>query len=372
MKNLYTLFRTGAFAGLMSATISGAAQNLVVNPSAENGAPDGNGWTAVAGGSTCYGGSGWRMPGNQTGYPNATTGSYFFNPGCGGVTGNVYELRQDVNVSAYAGAVDANAYNVAFSGYLHSFAQSPADEAAITVEYRNATNTVVLGSHSTGYTTYTSGWTLYSRSQVVPSGTRFIRIRLLARSTNGNAIDAYFDDISLSGHSTLPVSLLDFTAAAQNGKVRLSWKTANETNNKGFQVLRSTDGTNWAEAGFVNAYTGSQANSYFFTDEPLSGGTVHYRLQQIDLNGKSTFSPVVTVKIEKTTSVVLYPNPASSQLFLKTTQNFRFAEIWDNAGRLVERKPFRNVINVGHLQPGVYVLKLDGENGAEYKQFSKQ
>ncbi|MCO5239471.1 MAG: hypothetical protein M9904_05400 [Chitinophagaceae bacterium] len=72
-----------------------SGQNLIVNPSAES-VPTANGWTAAQTiGTTCYNGGGWRVPGNQQGFPAAQSGSYLFYPGCGGQsTGARYELYQ--------------------------------------------------------------------------------------------------------------------------------------------------------------------------------------------------------------------------------------------------------------------------------------
>lgn len=377
MKNLYTAIRSGIFTGLLLSILPGQTQNLVVNPGAEGGDPSTNGWTAVSSGTSCSGGSGWRMPsgGGGGGYPNAATGGYFFNPGCGGAgSGAAYELQQDINVSANATAIDAHAYRVSFSGYTQSFNQTPVDEATITVEYRNATNTGVLGFYTTGTTTNTANWVRYTDVRLAPTGTRFIRVRLLAVSRNGNAIDSYFDDISVVGISVLPVNLLSFTAAARNGHVNLQWKTANEVNTKGFSVLRSADGVSWMDIGFVKAAAGTQTvNDYFFSDNAPLAGTGFYRLQQTDLGGGgSTLSKVVTVNPEKAAVVVLYPNPAKDNLFFKSPQPVLSIEIMDNLGRVMERHTGVNVVPVQHLRSGSYVAKVSGNGFTEYKPFVKE
>ena len=45
----------------------------------------------------------------------------------------------------------------------------------------------------------------------------------------------------MGGDQSLPVELTSFTARAGNGQVTLNWKTASETNNLGYAVLRSMD-----------------------------------------------------------------------------------------------------------------------------------
>lgn len=46
----------------------------------------------------------------------------------------------------------------------------------------------------------------------------------------------------LNNLSPLPISLLDFEASSDNGKVKLDWITGNESNNDFFTVERSADG----------------------------------------------------------------------------------------------------------------------------------
>jgi hypothetical protein len=115
------------------------AQNLLTNPDAESGDPTSVGWTNVSMGSTgssCYSNSGWRIIGNQNGFPAAQHGSYFFYAGCSSATGSTFEVRQDVNVSANAGIIDLGWDAFTFSGYMQVYAQSPADQAEFIVEYR--------------------------------------------------------------------------------------------------------------------------------------------------------------------------------------------------------------------------------------------
>lgn len=105
------------------------SQNLLVNPSAESGDPTSVGWTNVSMGSTgasCYNNSGWRILGNQNGFPAAQQGSYIFYPGCSSSTGSTFEVRQDVNVSANASLIDAGWNSFTFSGYMQVYTQTPA------------------------------------------------------------------------------------------------------------------------------------------------------------------------------------------------------------------------------------------------------
>ncbi|HEX4373736.1 MAG TPA: hypothetical protein VHZ50_10570, partial [Puia sp.] len=207
MKNCYILIICALF------SVEVSSQNLIVNPSAELGDPTSVGWTNVSMGTTgasCYGNTGWRILGNQSGFPIAQQGSYYFFPGCSSTNGPTFELRQDISVSANAAIIDLGWDAFTFSGYMQVYTQSPPDQTEMIVEYRNAANTTVLGSYNTGLTTNQGTWTFYSNTTTAPVGTRIIRIRLLAVVNTGPSIDAYFDNLSLTTNIPLAVVFSSF------------------------------------------------------------------------------------------------------------------------------------------------------------------
>src|SRR5205823_2797780 len=99
---------------------------------------------------------------------------------------------------------------------------------------------------------------------------------------------------------------------------KLSWATTTEQNNKGFEVQRSQDGNTFNTISFVQskAANGHSATNlaYQFTDEtPPLAGTIYYRLIQMDLDEKATISPIVSIKANTGSTLVIsgsYPNPA--------------------------------------------------------------
>jgi len=83
--------------------------------------------------------------------------------------------------------------------------------------------------------------------------------------------------------SPLPVRLASLNASAKLRDVKLSWSTAEEINNSGFDVERKTVNGEWHKAGFVHG--NNKPSTYEFTDKNLTTGKYHYRLKQIDFNG---------------------------------------------------------------------------------------
>jgi len=110
----------------------------------------------------------------------------------------------------------------------------------------------------------------------------------------------------------IPVELVAFNASLVQGNVVLTWKTATEINNRGFEVERGTNGE-FITIGFISgAGTTTQEQTYTFTDKQVAIGLHNYRLKQIDLDGSYSYSN--TIEVDVTTPLTFslsqnYPNP---------------------------------------------------------------
>lgn len=147
--------------------------------------------------------------------PDAFDGTRYFYAGDGAGA----ELRQDVDVSQYATAIDAGTQPFEFEGFVTSFNQSPIDAARVIVEYRNAANTVVLSSFDSNEVRDFTMWTRVGDERVAPAGTRFIRVRLITTRYSGTSNDGYFDSLSLRavGPSSDGVAAADVALNAPHG-----------------------------------------------------------------------------------------------------------------------------------------------------------
>jgi hypothetical protein len=120
----------------------------------------------------------------------------------------------------------------------------------------------------------------------------------------------------------LPVQLSYFTANAVGEDVSLTWATASEFNNKGFELERSLDGVHFNYFGFVKgAGTSNRIIRYAASDKNAfdQASVLYYRLKQVDLDGKYTYSQVAVVDkntLENFTSNV-FPNPFVSNFMVQ-------------------------------------------------------
>jgi hypothetical protein len=119
----------------------------------------------------------------------------------------------------------------------------------------------------------------------------------------------------LSTASTLPIELLDFTAALNADKtVLLSWKTASEFNNRQFDLERSSDGVDFEMIASVAAKgnkNGSSVTTYEYTDAMPLPGISYYRLKQIDLDETFKRYKAISVETGENTHILfrVFPNP---------------------------------------------------------------
>jgi|GEM_PF-3469846 len=105
----------------------------------------------------------------------------------------------------------------------------------------------------------------------------------------------------------LPVILTSLTAYPKGQDIDVEWKVAEEQGVQRYDVQRSADATNFTQIGHVDA-TG--LSDYVFTDlSPLTGNNF-YRLNIVNMDGSSQYSPIVSVNMEpQGQGISLYPNP---------------------------------------------------------------
>ncbi len=150
------------------------------------------------------------------------------------------------------------------------------------------------------------------------NATVYVRFRYVATFGFYWAID----NVTITGLLIpTPVSLLAFSGYREANHNLLKWTTASEQNNKGFQIERSTDGTNYSSIGFVNSRAANGNSSsllqYTFNDNNLSGSKQYYRLRQIDIDNREKLSNIILIKGQRPTVLALsglFPNPASNIL----------------------------------------------------------
>ena len=187
----------------------------------------------------------------------------------------------------------------------------------------------------------------------------------------------------------VPVELTSFTVNVVDEKVVLNWTTATETNNQGFEILRSAQIDNdWQKIGYVPGFgTTTEPKSYSYTDQSVTSGTYYYRLKQIDFDGSFTYSKVVEAEVFQPTEFSLeqnYPNPfnpattiefslpadAQVKIIVYNLVGEKVAEITNKDYTAGNHKID---FNASQLTSGVYLYKIDAVDvsGKSYNSIKK-
>ncbi len=192
---------------------------------------------------------------------------------------------------------------------------------------------------------------------------------------------------SVGSSGTLPVKLIKFNGVLVENIAQLTWTTASEINNKGFEIERSVNVVNFEYVGFVKGVGNSNAvNKYEFNDYLSTYNyqlptTIYYRLKQIDQDGKYEYSNTIVIKTNNDqnfgNNVSIVPNPFTDGVQINFSQHQNAAVkvvLVDALGREVYTKQVQSIIgnnaikidNLNFLQNGIYFVRLES-NGTTTK-----
>lgn len=180
----------------------------------------------------------------------------------------------------------------------------------------------------------------------------------------------------------IPVELVSMSAQLQNNSVLLTWSTATETNNKGFEVEKKINGT-FKSLGFVSGNgTSTERHNYQFVDNNVEAGNNVYRLKQIDNNGTVNYSNEVEINSTVPQEFALYqnyPNPFNPQTNIKfnlATESRVKLEVYSANGELVKvlvdevKSAGSHIVsfNATDLASGIYFYKISAGNKVDTKK----
>jgi hypothetical protein len=164
--------------------------------------------------------------------------------------------------------------------------------------------------------------------------------------------------------SILPVVFESFNVTKNQSTVQLKWTTDKEENNAGFYVERKMGTDTWRSINFVasksNGGNSGEKTYYEYTDNVNFDGVIQYRLKQMDIDGRSKYSEIKTVKGSgQGNELSLFPNPAKGGNFtiLLSSNDVHSIQVIDASGRAVMQ--FSNVKgskSVAGLKPGQYLV----------------
>ena len=176
----------------------------------------------------------------------------------------------------------------------------------------------------------------------------------------------------------LPAAIANFKGIKTENSDVLTWTTTSELNNAAFTVLYSNDGKNYTPLTTVNskATSGNSNVVLNYNAENLQPklGHNYYKLEQIDIDGKSLINTQVVDLIWGATAstISVYPNPTSNELnidiFTTKAENSTI-KILDMSGRILKEIQTKLSVgansihaNIGEFATGIYTLQIFENN----------
>lgn len=272
-------------------------------------------------------------------------------------------------------------------GYTNAYAEALDILVSTTgTATANFTTQVALLTWPAGNTD--TSWTerTYVLSNFVPVGSNIyiaFREHVLDNLNDGSAV--LLDMISV--RSIVPVELVSFNANVSDKNVQLTWVTATEVNNRGFEVQRMV-GEEFTTVAFVDGYgSTTETKNYSYTDQNLAAGSYSYRLKQVDFDGSFEYSSVVEADVVTPSEFSLaqnYPNPfnpstminfalkVDSKVTLKVF-NLLGQEVVTLLNQNFAAGPQSFDFNAAGLNSGVYFYQIDarGIDGTNFTATKK-
>jgi hypothetical protein len=181
--------------------------------------------------------------------------------------------------------------------------------------------------------------------------------------------------------SPLAEDVLDLKGTLINKDVVLEWVTINNVNTKYFEIQRSSNQNDFTTLGEIASNgQSSQLSKYNFTDNDPETSNNYYRVKEVDINGKITYSKIIRIDFADLPAMQIYPNPGKRKISIslvgipnnqKTTLSIQTI-----SGSTLRRIPLilsgeKIEVDVSSLKAGTYIISLSGKNFVAHKKFLK-
>lgn len=242
----------------------------------------------------------------------------------------------------------------------------------ISIITYNSSNVTIKNYNYSSFTTTTYN---VSESETTPVGNS-LGFTGLYNTTSWNLVTGInsMGAINPGASFPTPITLSKFDYTLNNKKVNLNWETVSEINNNYFSIEKSSDGINFQSIGKINgAGNSNNVKQYSFTDDKAMYIN-HYRLKQVDFDGKWSYSKILYVKMPQANPLTIISNPVKNQLQIQINaeaSKITSLTIFDFMGRKISSYTASNGIqqlDVSKLLTGKYVLQLLTTDGTAFRQ----
>ena len=266
--------------------------------------------------------------------------------------------------------------------------------------YRGPDLKEILGSSETGVSFRFDGEGIYGIDWKIMQGSNIIRQNMVAPQNNspviafptlpdgqyrlqieGGNCKSGITNLSFAVNQPLPIQIAGFKGSVIEQGVELTWSVVSEKNGKGFEILRYDDKVKTSEVIGNISLTDQRTGTYRFIDESPLLGVNYYQLRQIDLDGTSIKSNIISVNPGLITGTILAPNPATEYVnvqFSSRISGSSDVEIYNISGIKVSASKINinegknnHQINIGKLNEGSYFIKVSSAGQVSNLRFIK-
>lgn len=163
----------------------------------------------------------------------------------------------------------------------------------------------------------------------------------------------------------LPISIKDFSGRfVPKTGVEINLTTAQEVNNDKIILERAIDANQFTTIETVDGQGNSSSETnYTFIDENPNNGNNYYRIKQIDYDGTSTYSDVISVNVPAKYENRLELFKISNNRYkLKSVKNTVDVEVFNINGQKIMNKiglRENDEIDLQELNAGMYIIRLN-------------
>lgn len=274
-----------------------------------------------------------QCPSGEIGVSSANCGclsgcnlTSFGGPDCGGATGNCSagEVAMSADIIVPAGCTFTVSGTM---GNRPGCSASGADSGdKMKVDIPGGSKSLLTGASNA---TLNDSYTLTGPGTIRVSGTANRADEIITYTTISTGC--------INCATALGIELESFTSEPEGRTVKLTWTTASETNTDYFIIDRSGNGIDFEAIGGMQAAGNSNSlRTYTNYDSSPLDGIGYYRIKQVDLDGKFTYTPIRSVMCQES-GKALVSSKSGRRCIVSSNQsrfgNHRQRPVWQNSHR---------------------------------------
>lgn len=176
-----------------------------------------------------------------------------------------------------------------------------------------------------------------------------------ANFSNYGSLGSYAISGELSSMFVMPVSLVELSGNAQNGKHRLSWSIICDEKLQSQVIEASTNGKDFDAIATVNG------DPHSFEYSPFENADLFYRIKVTTASGSFKYSNIIVIKQGSSKKeIVVTPVVRNNQLKISSTKSFAYL-LTDMSGKVLRKgneSAGYSVISLSNSPNGIYVIQI--------------